>query len=88
MTVGRQAGDAQGDRRETVMGISLDTSFRSDEERDKTALSSFFLVNQGANGRKQDKLGRALVNTPNQGTLCTVNENSCSNEFKPHERSD
>ena len=48
----------------------------------------FFLVNQGANGRKQDKLGRALVNTPNQGTLCTVNENSRSNEFKPHGRSD
>ena len=28
--VGRQAGDAQDERRKTVMGISLDTSFRSD----------------------------------------------------------
>ena len=88
MTNGRQAGDAQQDRRETVMRNPLDTSFRLDEEQDKTALFPFFLVNQRANGRKQDTLGRALVNAPNQGTLCTVNEKRCPNEFTPHERSD
>ena len=78
MALGRQAGDAQHDRCETLMRISLegDSTLHSDETRNgtKRRFFVFFLVNQVEKGRKQDKLGHAPVNTSNEGTLSTFNE--------------